>query len=76
MTALEILTSPNSGIDAHLDETPLVRWEPCATFAGPEPHTCATCGWLADDHPAETDERDDDAIIVALPTRPALRRAS
>jgi hypothetical protein len=53
-----------------------VRWEPCAVFADADGHPCAACGWLADDHPSYGDEPAADAIVVALPTRMVLRRAS
>ena len=77
MTALETTTELSSEAFAYLDEAPLVRWEPCAAFTDADGHACATCGWLADDHPAPGDDRDGiDAIVVALPTWPVLRRAS
>jgi len=63
-----------------IDETPTVRWEPCVAFADAGPvadlPACATCGWLADDHRDAAGDDARDAIVVALPTRPELRRAS
>ena len=76
MTALEITTDPITGTDPHLDAAPLVRWEPCAVFADADGLACAVCGWLADDHPSDDDEPAAEAIVVALPTRMVLRRAS
>jgi hypothetical protein len=80
MTALVHTTDPFAGPEAGSDAAPLVRWEPCAAFVGPEPDACATCGWLADDHSEHGADAEDpsglDAIVVAMPTRPALRRAS
>ncbi len=73
MTTLEILTDPATGTDAHREDAPLVRWEPCATYAGADAPTCATCGWLADDHELEHGGH---ATVLTLPTRPTLRRAS
>lgn len=78
MTALEMTTETSAAFE-HLDAAPQVRWEPCAAYADtdtPAPG-CGACGWLADDHPSLTDDiAEADAIVVALPTRPALRRAS
>ena len=85
MTALEI-TTDSSGAFEHLDAAPPVRWEPCTAFADAGPvagvPTCGTCGWLADDHPSVADDaaatcaRPVGAVVVTLPTRPTLRRAS
>lgn len=77
MTATEMTTETTAAFE-HLDVAPQVRWEPCAGFAEADADGgCASCGWLADDHPSLVDtEAGADAIVVALPTRPALRRAS
>jgi len=57
---------------------PAVRWEPCAEASGPdELGLCAGCGWPADDHqglergPASRVE-----VVIRVPDRPRLRRAS
>ncbi len=73
MTALERIST--TGATADLDEAPLVQWEPCVAFGDDDQAACATCGWLADDHAPEQAEAPT-ADVIALPRRPALRRAS
>jgi hypothetical protein len=60
---------------------PEVRWEPCtAAGATDEFGLCAGCGWLAQDHEQdhgiEHDAAPAVAIVIPVPERPRLRRAS
>lgn len=76
MTALEI-TTDGDGACEHLDAAPPVRWEPCTVFAEADTDACTTCGWLADEHPSFADDAGPaGAVVMALPMRSTLRRAS
>lgn len=57
-------------------EMPALRWEPCVeAHAADELGLCAGCGWPIDDHDGGPDAGHG-AIVIRVPERLALRRAS
>ena len=57
---------------------PALRWEPCLGASILDDHgLCAGCGWPAGDHDDLGDgDRGELAVVIRVPERPALRRAS
>jgi hypothetical protein len=54
-------------------EAPALRWEPCAeAHDGHASGLCEGCGWPVDEHAVD----EPGAIVIAVPERPRLRRAS
>ncbi len=53
-------------------------WEPCPEARALDGHgLCAGCGWPPDDHADDHAESPDVlAVVIRVPERPALRRAS
>jgi hypothetical protein len=57
-------------------EAPALRWEPCVEASAIDDHgMCAGCGWPADDHDGAF-EPARGAVVIRVPERLPLRRAS
>jgi hypothetical protein len=76
MAGIEILTVATLG-EFHDDvEAPALRWEPCGD-AGRDDGSglCEACGWLLDEH-SDAPEPGGAVVVIPVPERPRLRRAS
>jgi hypothetical protein len=69
-TTASTATTATTGIADTTDETPAVRFQPCAAFhfdADAAWPTCGDCGWLEDDHSGAVTAGG--AVITQLPRR-------